>query len=96
MDPTQNPVNPTVPVADSNVGVPTPPAPVTTPPVEPVEVPEEPTMTPIPEPQQAPEEQPVAPPVVPAEGTGDAGTGMPPVLPGLQLPFIPPEAQPLP
>ena len=75
MDPTQNPVNPSVPVADHNVGVPTPPAPVTTPPVI---TPEEPTMTPAPEPQQAPDEQPVAPPVVPAEGTGDAGTEMPP------------------
>ena len=69
MDPTQNPVNPGVPVVDPNAGVTIPPVPVT-PPVD------QPAVTPEP---QAPEEQPVVPPVVPGEGTGDAGTGgMPP------------------
>ena len=71
MDPNaQNPA-PAVP-ADPNAGVQTPPAPVVTPPVE------EPVATPTPEPQVP--EQPVVP-VIPTEGTGDAGTGMPTTTP---------------
>lgn len=74
MDPTQNPV---VPV-DPNAGVQTPSVEPVMPSAEPV-VPAVPEPAPVmPEPQ-APVEQPT--PVMPTEGTGDAGTGVPPTTP---------------
>jgi hypothetical protein len=81
MDP-QNNQNPTgTPVADPNAGVQVPQAePVvsTPPPAMPAE-----PVVPAPEPEVPAMPEPVAPvtPVAPAEGTGDAGTGMPPVAP---------------
>jgi len=66
MDPNaQNPVSPAVPTVDPNAGMQMPPP-------EPV-VPATPEPAPVmPEPQA---------PVIPVDGTGDAGTGMPPVTP---------------
>lgn len=61
-----NTINPTVPAVDPNAPV---QVPATTVP--------EPIVPAMPEPQA-----PVEPtPVIPAEGTGDAGAGMPPVVP---------------
>jgi len=94
MDPnTQNPVNPMMPAADPNAGVVTP-QPEPTMPVTPPAMPVEPAMpmTPDPvapvapvDPMAAPEPQvPAADPmmpVAPTEGTGDAGSGMPPTTP---------------
>ena len=79
MDPNaQNPVNPAVPVADPNAGTQTP-APEPTMPTPPPAMPPEPVVPATPEPAPVmPEPQ---APVIPVDGTGDAGTGMPPVTP---------------
>ena len=62
---------------DPNAQNPVPGVPAATP--TPISMPTpEPIATP--EPQEAPVEQPVVP-VIPTEGTGDAGTGMPPTTP---------------
>ena len=67
MDPNvQNPVSPKVPASDPNTGIPTS-APEPTMPTPPPAMPAEPVAS-FPEP-------------APAEGTGDAGGGMPPVAP---------------
>jgi len=84
MDP-QNNQNPTGnPVVDPNAGVQVPqaepviPTPPPAMPAEPVVPTPEPELPAMPEPQA-----PVTPvtPVTPAEGTGDAGTGVPPSTP---------------
>lgn len=83
MDP-QNNQNPTgTPVVDPDTGVqvpqaePTMPTPPPAVPVEPVApVVEEPVVPVVPEPQA---------PVIPTEGTGDAGTEMPPTTPPVAI-----------